>query len=116
MRATLPRRLACGRRWPTDRMNAAPVMAGVIGAGLMGGVHARAAIRAGAVIEAVADADSGRARELAASLGRSCEPMTIDDLLRRPYLQVVYDRTFAEDRVVIFKMVPDESVKKAGGS
>ena len=90
MRATLPRRLACGRRWPTDRMNAAPVRAGVIGAGLMGGVHARAAIRAGAVIEAVADSDSGRARELAASLGRSCEPMTIDDLLRSRRLDAVH--------------------------
>ena len=42
--------------------------------------------------------------------------VTIDDLLRRPYLQVVYDRTFAEDRVVILQIVPGERRPKAGGS
>ena len=42
--------------------------------------------------------------------------VTIDDLLRRPYLQVVYDRTFAEDRVVILQIVPGERLPKAGGS
>jgi len=90
MRATPPRRLACGRRLPTDRMSAAPVRAGVIGAGLMGGIHARAAIRAGAVIAAVADADAGRAQVLAASLGRTCEPMTIDDLIRSRQVDAVH--------------------------
>jgi len=32
-------------------------------------------------------------------------PLTIDDLRRRPDLQVVYDRTFTAERVVIFKLV-----------
>lgn len=41
--------------------------------------------------------------------------VTIDDLLRRPDLQVVYDRTFAEDRVVILEIVAGEGSPKAGG-
>lgn len=39
--------------------------------------------------------------------------VTIEELLRRPYLQVVYDRTFAEDRVAIFKIVPGVGILKA---
>lgn len=84
-------------------MSAHPVKAGIIGAGLMGRVHARAAMRAGAIVAAVADPDAGRARELASSIGSSCEALTIDALLGSRRVGVVHVCTPPDEHFAICK-------------
>ncbi len=71
-------------------MTRPPVRAGVIGAGLMGRVHADAARRAGATIVAVSDPDSNRGRILAASIGASCESVTSDQLTASRFVDVLH--------------------------
>lgn len=71
-------------------MAAHPVKAAVIGAGMMGRVHASAAARAGAVVEIVADADPSRARALAASIGSWCQAMDIGELLAARRATVIH--------------------------
>ena len=67
-----------------------PVRAGVIGAGLMGRVHAEAAKRAGATIVAVADPDAERARKLAQSIGGSCQAVTTDRITAAGFVDALH--------------------------
>lgn len=71
-------------------MAAHPVKAAVIGAGMMGRVHALAAARAGAVVEVVADSNPSRARALAASIGSWCEAMETGELLAARRATVIH--------------------------
>ena len=67
-----------------------PVRAGVIGAGLMGRVHAEAAKRAGATIVAVADPDMERATKLARSIGGSCEAIAADRITVPGFVDAIH--------------------------
>jgi predicted dehydrogenase len=66
------------------------VRAGIIGAGFMGSVHARAIRAAGGEVAAVADATPAGAEEAAQRLGGDCRGETFDGLLQAADLDVIH--------------------------
>lgn len=66
------------------------VRAGIIGAGFMGSVHARAIRAAGGEVAAVADATPSRAEDAARRLGGDCRAETLDGLLQAADLDVIH--------------------------
>ena len=63
-------------RVPANRRTVA-----IVGAGMMGRVHAKAALRNGAVVAAVSDPDRARATELSESLGGRAKVLSFEQLL-----------------------------------
>src|SRR4029450_2072254 len=64
--------------------------AGIVGAGFMGEVHARAIRRAGGELSVVAASSAERSREAAARLGARDDAPSAEDLVTSPDVDVVH--------------------------